>query len=335
MTLVRERRQQHGLRLSLLPQVPSLELWLRWSSRFPVPVSVGPDSPGIESLADLEKLVVLGHGNSGTIYKVRHRWSNSIYALKVLRFSQDAIELHRQAACEAEILKRVDSQYVVKCHGVLDNGTDVESGDLCFVMEYMEGGSLHDVVRVHGQLPEKDISNVAKRVLEGLKYLHEMQIVHRDIKPSNLLTNSRGEVKIADFGVSQVMASAHDTDNSCAGTCAYMSPERFDHYRWARGENEGFAGDVWSLGVAMLECYMGHFPLTAPGHRPDWATLICAVCFSEPPEMETASPEFQNFVQCCLEKDWRRRATVQELLNHPFVTKCSTTTEELEEGLPG
>ncbi|XP_043717532.1 mitogen-activated protein kinase kinase 10-like [Telopea speciosissima] len=334
MTLVRERRQQHALRLPLPPQITApdeLRHQLSLSSPLPVPVCDGPDSPGIESLTDLEKLVVLGHGNGGTVYKVQHRWSNSIYALKVLRFSQDTVGIRQQAAREAEILKRVDSQYVVKCHGVFDNGSDVEGGNLCFVMEYMEGGSLHDVLQVHQRLPERVISDVAKRVLEGLKYLHAMKIVHRDIKPSNLLINSRGDVKIADFGVSTLDAACY----SCAGTCAYMSPERFDPDRWARGENEGFAGDVWSLGVAMLECYMGHFPLIEPGQRPDWATLMCAICFSEPPEMETASPEFRSFIQCCLEKDWRRRGTVQELLSHPFVTKCSTTTDGLVDGFPG
>jgi mitogen-activated protein kinase kinase 5 len=80
-----------------------------------------------------------------------------------------------------------------------------------------------------------------------------------------------------------------------AGTCAYMSPERFDLERWG-GENvDEFVGDVWSLGVVMLECLLGHFPLIGPQQRPHWATLMCAICFGERFEMpEKASKEFQR-----------------------------------------
>nr|DAD27262.1 TPA_asm: hypothetical protein HUJ06_028730 [Nelumbo nucifera] len=328
MTLVRERRRQQALRLPLPPQ--NLSPYFCYRVQSPSSLlssSIRPDSPDIKGLAELEKLAVLGHGNGGTVYKVRQRRSSSIYALKVLRFDHDAIGIWHQAGREAEILKRVDSQFVVRCHGVFDSGTDADSGELCFVMEYMEGGSLHDVLRLRRRLPESVISDVARRVLEGLKYLHGMKIVHRDIKPSNLLINGKGEVKIADFGVSQVVAGSLEAGDSYVGTSAYMSPERFDSEKWNGGPNDdGFAGDVWALGVTMLECYMGHFPLIAPGQKPDWATLMCAICFGEPPKLvETASPDFESFIQRCLEKDWRNRGTVLELLSHPFVTKRCTS----------
>lgn len=160
-------------------------------------------------------------------------------------------------------------------------------------------------------------------MLEGLQYLHGMQIVHRDIKPSNLLINSKGELKIADFGVSRVVATTNEEREWCFGTCAYMSPERFDSERWNGGDCDGFAGDVWSLGVVVLECFLGRYPLIDQGQKLDWATLMCAICFGEKMALpEKASPEFRNFVRRCLEKDWRARGTVEELLDHPFVTTC-------------
>ncbi|KAI7989848.1 Mitogen-activated protein kinase kinase 10 [Camellia lanceoleosa] len=333
MSLVRERRHQKALKLSLPPPVTAAEF--RHRSPLPSPLSsTSTESPGIDTLFDLEKLAVLGHGNGGTVYKVRHRHTSSLYALKVLKFDEDAIAVRQQAAREAEILKRVDSQFVVKCHGVFDNGLgdpECVGCDLCFVMEYMEAGSLHDVLSIHRRLTERAISGIGRRVLEGLHYLHGMQIVHRDIKPSNLLINNRGEIKIADFGVSRVVAGKLEPANSSMGTSAYMSPERLDPERWNGHYSDGFAGDVWSLGLVVLECHVGHFPLISPGQKPDWATLMCAICFGEKMEMpETASPEFQSFVRRCLEKDWRMRGTVTELLSHPFVTKeSSRATEEL------
>lgn len=332
MTLVRERRHQQALRLSLPPPSPSTDHKQRTHLPALSPAT-SPDSPCIENLSELEKLAVLGHGNGGTVYKVCHKKTSLVYALKVLRFNHNAIANRQQAAREAEILKLVDSPYIIRCHGVLDNGLmDEDSGgDLCFLMEYMEEGSLHDMLRARQRLPEQVIASVARRVLQGLEYLHGMQIVHRDIKPSNLLINGRGEVKIADFGVSDVIAGTCETCDSYMGTCAYMSPERFDPERWGRDGSDGFAGDVWSLGVVVLQCHMGRFPLIGPGQRPDWTTLMCVISFGERLDMpETASAEFQSFVSACLEKDWRKRATVAELLHHPFVdTSYCSSAEDL------
>lgn len=340
MTLVRERRHQQALRLSPPPPdvTPVAADHFR-QQRTTTPTST-PDSPAnVENLSDLEKLEVLGHGNGGTVYKVCHKKTSTIYALKVLRFDHNGTSILQQAAREAEILKLVDSPYVIRCHGVFDNNGFMSStgdhndggGDLCFVMEYMEGGSLLDVLRARQRLPEHVISSVAKRVLQGLHYLHAMQIVHRDIKPSNLLINGRGQVKIADFGVSHVVAGAREACDSYMGTYAYMSPERFDPERWGGDNADGFAGDVWSLGLVALQCHMGRFPLITPEQKPDWATLMCVICFGEGVEMpETASPEFRSFIWRCVEKDWRKRATVDELLDHPFVNKtCCSSTEDL------
>jgi mitogen-activated protein kinase kinase 5 len=194
-------------------------------------------------------------------------------------------------------------------------------------MEHMERGSLHDVLLVHRILPEDVISGVARCILNGLQYLHEKQIVHGDIKPSNLLINAEGVVKIADFGVSRVVVGKHDSYETYMGTCAYMSPERIDPERWdGNGPNgdHGFAGDVWSLGVVVLECLVGHYPLIGCGEKPDWAALVCAICFGERLQMpKSASSRIQSFVRGCLEKDWKKRGTVGELLDHPFVTQIS------------
>ncbi|XVF13659.1 hypothetical protein REPUB_Repub08aG0227000 [Reevesia pubescens] len=229
-----------------------------------VAVSHWSKSPDIESLSDLEKLSVIGNGNGGTVYTVRNRKSSSIYALKVLRFDQMTSIIRHQAACEAEILKRVDSQFVVKCHAVFDTS----GGELCFVMEYMERGSL---------------------------------------TPSNLLINVKGEVKIADFGASKIVFGTRNTCdttcNTCMGTYACMSPERVDPERWNGDNADGLAGDVWSLGVVVLECFVGHYPLIGLGEMPDWAALACAICLGERTEMPETASAFRSFVRRCLEKE--------------------------------
>ncbi|KAF5460352.1 hypothetical protein F2P56_020230 [Juglans regia] len=252
----RERRHRlHALRLSLPPPKPASEF--QHQTQFPTFLSCpSPNSLGIKNLSGLEKIAILGHGSSGTVYKVLHKKTMSIYALKVLRINQNDVSVYLQAACEADILKQVDSQYIIMCLAVFDNhfvGVKC-GGNLCFVMEYMEGGSLQDVLRARQRLTEQVISSMAKRVLEGLHYLHGMQIVHRDIKPSNLFVNDKGEVKIADFGVSHVMERAREACDSNIGTCAYMSPERFDPEGWGGDDVDGFCRGcvvTWGGGVGM------------------------------------------------------------------------------------
>lgn len=317
MTLVRKRRRQQALRLSLPPPPPPTP-----ADRSP-PLPLTPTSPDIENLSDLNKISVLGHGNGGTVvYKVRHLKNTSLYALKVLQLDSHNQNSNSTPAREAEILKRVSSQFIVKCHAVFYSNIGYE---LCFVMELMEGGSLSDALRARKSLSEGVISRVAQRVLKGLQYLHGMHIVHGDIKPSNLLINSKGEVKIADFSVSRVVGGLGACDGGM-GTCAYMSPERVDPERWdgEDDENGGYAGDVWSVGVVVLECLVGRYPLIGSGEKPDWAALICAICFGEGLEIPAnASPEFESFVRKCLEKDWKKRGCVDELLQHPFVSSSN------------
>lgn len=328
---MRERKHQQNLRLTL--PLPGFSQQRALNTSPLSSSSSSSASPGIEALSDLRKLSVLGRGSGGVVYKVSHKQNGTVYALKVVRCDDDDLE---QGMREAEILRRVDSsEHVVRCVGVFHGGfEEVEGGcggrgrELCFVMEYMDAGSLHDILCRRKRLPEQLISGIVKSVLKGLQYLHGLGIVHGDIKPSNLLANVGGQVKLADFGASWAVsgggrAAAADGRGTCRGTCAYMSPERMDPERWNGGRCDGYAGDVWSVGVVAMECCAGRFPLVGEGEKLDWVALMCAVCFGEDMEsvVKMGSPEFESFCRRCLERDWRRRGTVEELLLHPFLHK--------------
>ncbi|KAL0731734.1 hypothetical protein Bca4012_027828 [Brassica carinata] len=307
MALVRERRQLN-LRLPLPPISDR-----RFSLPSTTTVATSTVLSNSISAADLEKLNVLGCGNSGTVYRVRHKSTAELYALKTVNCHTDPI-LTRHLMREMEILRRTDSPYVVKCHGIFEK--PLVGGEVSILMEYMDGGTLESL---RGAVTERRLAGFARQILRGLSYLHGLKIVHRDIKPANLLLNSKDEVKIADFGVSKILVRSLDSCNSYVGTCAYMSPERFDSESGG-GSSDVYAGDIWSFGLMMLELLVGHFPLLPPGQRPDWATLMCAVCFGEPPRApEGCSEEFCSFVDCCLRKDSSKRWTASQLLGHPFL----------------
>ncbi|ESQ49427.1 hypothetical protein EUTSA_v10021961mg [Eutrema salsugineum] len=265
------------------------------------------------SASDLDRINVLGNGNGGTVYKVRHKTTSEIYALKKVKEYLDSASRH-QLLREIEILRLVDSPYAVKCHDIFQK----PSGEVSILMEYMDLGTLESLV-----VTEDQLALIARQVLKGLNYLHELKIVHRDIKPANLLRNSKQEVKIADFGVSKIVVKSLDKCNSFTGTCAYMSPERFDsEAAGAEEESESnvYAGDIWSFGLTMLEILVGYFPLLPQGQKLDWCTLMCAVCFGEPPKApEECSDELKSFIDCCLRKKPSERWTASQLLSHPFL----------------
>ncbi|BAU02666.1 hypothetical protein LR48_Vigan10g039300 [Vigna angularis] len=316
MALVRHRRHPN-LRLPL-PEISERR------PRFPLPLPPTAAKPaageGITA-ADLENLAVLGHGNGGTVYKVRHKTTSATYALKIIHSNADAT-MRRRAFSETSILRRAtDCPHVVRFHGSFEK----PSGDVAILMEYMDGGTLETALATSGTFSEGRLAAVARDILEGLACLHSRNIAHRDIKPANILVNSQGEVKIADFGVSKLMCRTLEACNSYVGTCAYMSPERFDPEA-SGGNYNGFAADIWSLGLTLFELYVGHFPFLETGQRPDWATLICAICYGDPPSLpETASAEFRSFVESCLKKDSGDRWTAAQLLTHPFVCKNPET----------
>ncbi|KAH7404891.1 hypothetical protein KP509_15G048700 [Ceratopteris richardii] len=260
-------------------------------------------------------MCTLGHGSSGKVYKVRHKTSGKIYALKVIQEKHEP-SVRKQIMREMDILQRARSPYVVRCYGSADKG-----GEISFILEYMDGGSLANVLKARKQVSEPYLAEVARQVLKGLHYLHINKIVHRDIKPSNLLINHKKEIKIADFGVSTILASTLAPCNSFVGTCAYMSPERFDPDSHG-GNYSGYAADIWSLGLTLLECATGHFPFLSPGQQADWPTLMLAICYREPPSApDHASPQFKDFINVCLQKDPKLRPRACALLSHPFITR--------------
>ncbi|EOA32938.1 hypothetical protein CARUB_v10016266mg [Capsella rubella] len=268
------------------------------------------------STTDLDRINVLGSGNGGTVFKVQNKTTSEIYALKKIKEDMDSTS-HQQLLREIEILRLVNSSRIVKCHDIFQN----PSGEVSILMDYMDLGTIESL---RGKVvAENQLALMARQILEGLKYLHELKIVHRDIKPANLLRSSKEEVKIADFGVSKIVVKSLDKCNSFVGTYAYMSPERLDSEAEGVTEEDKsnvYAGDIWSFGLTMLEILVGYYPLLPQGRIPDKTAITCAVCFGEPPKApEECSDELKSFIDCCLRKKASERWTASQLLNHPFL----------------
>ncbi len=135
----------------------------------------------------------------------------------------------------------------------------------------------------------------------GLDYLHRTRkVIHRDVKPSNILFNRRGEVKLADFGVSGEVNEAIGSRGSFVGTLTYMSPERI------LGERHSFDSDLWSLGLTLVECALGYFPYLSSEqrvqqekkHQMGFWDVMEKIIHKPPPELpaDKFSADFREFV---------------------------------------
>ena len=282
------------------------------------PASLGAPTPPANPppLCELERVRRIGSGAGGTVWMVRHRPTGRPYALKVLYGNHDDA-VRRQITREIAILRTAEHPAVVRCHGMYE-----QAGELQILLEYMDGGSL-DGRRIAA---EPFLADVARQVLSGIAYLHRRHIVHRDIKPSNLLIDSGRRVKIADFGVGRILNQTMDPCNSSVGTIAYMSPERINT-DLNDGAYDGYAGDIWSFGLSILEFYLGCFPLGENlGKQGDWAVLMFAICYSDSPQApRTASSDFKDFISLCLQKNPANRPPAMRLLQHPFVAQPPLT----------
>ncbi|CAI9782564.1 unnamed protein product [Fraxinus pennsylvanica] len=267
------------------------------------------------SLEDLETIKVIGKGSGGVVQLVRHKWVGTLFALKVIQMNIQE-DIRKQIVQELKINQASQCPQVVVCyHSFYHNGA------ISLVLEYMDRGSLVDVIRQIKTILEPYLAVVCKQVLQGLVYLHhEKHVIHRDIKPSNLLVNHKGEVKITDFGVSAMLANSMGQRDTFVGTYNYMAPERIS------GSTYDNKSDIWSLGMVILECAIGRFPYTKSEDQqsgPSFYELLQAIVGSPPPfaPPDQFSPEFCSFVSACIQKDPKDRSSALDLLNHPFIKK--------------
>ncbi|XP_053860093.1 serine/threonine-protein kinase PAK 3-like [Vidua macroura] len=127
------------------------------------------------------------------------------------------------------------------------------SEDVLVVLEYMDGGSLADVVSMK-RMAVGHIATVCRECLQGLAFLHANQVIHRDIKSDNILLGRDGSVKLADFGLCAPFSPEQSKRRSMAGTTCWMAPEV------VRREPYGPKVDIWSLGIVGIEMAKGEAP---------------------------------------------------------------------------
>lgn len=296
-----------------------------------------------------EILQRLGKGAYGVVWKAVERKTKQVVAVKkvfdAFHNDTDAQRTFR----EVMILQELDHENMIKLFNVIKAENNK---DLYLIFEYMET-DLHAVIRA-GILEEIHKVYIIYQILKSLLYLHTAEIIHRDLKPSNILINSECLVKIADFGLARSVLPYDDETapimTEYVATRWYRAPEI------VLGSSQySKAVDMWSVGCILGELIVGKaiFPgkstinqiemildllgkpkpedLDDIAGTSDW-NIINSINAKQKYSYSTffkgASKTAIDFLKRCLEFNPKKRITVEEALNHPFVTQFHNPAEE-------
>ena len=248
----------------------------------------------------------LGIGSFGKVKVAEHILTGNKVAIKILnRKKIKQMEMEEKVKREIKILRLFMHPHIIRLYEVIETPTDIY-----VVMEYVRSGELFDYIVEKGRLIEDEARHFFQQIISGVEYCHRHMVVHRDLKPENLLLDSRANVKIADFGLSNVMHDGHFLKTSC-GSPNYAAPEVISGRLYAGPEV-----DVWSCGVILYALLCGSLPFDDE-NIPNLFKKIKGGIYTLPSHL---SPGARDLIPRMLLVDPLKRITIPEIRQHPWFT---------------
>ncbi|KAF5382829.1 hypothetical protein D9757_007338 [Collybiopsis confluens] len=292
----------------------------------------GPKSTGGDSGTSLSKKygicqkVAIGKGATSVV-RLAHKWDRSeerLYAIKEFR-------KRRKNETEKEYVKKLTAEFCIS--STLHHTNIVETVDLvqdegqhwCEVMEFCPGGDLYAAIKKGGMSPS-EVECCFKQILCGVEYLHSQGVAHRDIKPENLFFDTKGHLKIGDYGASTVYrlpweATIHMSTGLC-GSEPYIAPEQFLGKPY-----DARLVDIWACGVVYYCLHFSELPWRAAQKSDQLFVAYAEACKSSQPAQSACPPTINNLsprvcrtlLRRMLEPDPKLRATIEEVMKHSWI----------------
>lgn len=246
----------------------------------------------------------LGAGTFGKVKVGRHHITGHKVAIKILnRQKIKTLEVVGKIRREIQYLKLFRHPHIIKLYQVISTPSDI-----FMVMEFVSGGELFDYILKHGKLSERDARRFFQQIISGVDYCHRHMIVHRDLKPENLLLDSHNNVKIADFGLSNMMHDGEFLKTSC-GSPNYAAPEVIKGSLYAGPEV-----DIWSSGVILYALLCGTLPFD-DDHIPTLFKKIRSGIFAIPGHLSSL---IAGLLTAMLQVDPIKRITIEQIKEHDW-----------------
>ena len=246
----------------------------------------------------------MGIGSFGKVKVAEHILTGHKVAVKILnRKKIKAIDMEEKVRREIKILRLFMHPHIIRLYEVLETPHDIY-----VVMEYVKSGELFDYIVEKGRLGENEARHFFQQIVSGVEYCHRNMVVHRDLKPENLLLDAKSNVKIADFGLSNVMRDGHFLKTSC-GSPNYAAPEVISGKLYSGPEV-----DVWSCGVILYALLCGSLPFDDES-IPNLFKKIKGGVYTLPSHLSSGA---RDLIARALLVDPLKRVTVSEIRAHPW-----------------
>ncbi|CCM01816.1 uncharacterized protein FIBRA_03884 [Fibroporia radiculosa] len=250
----------------------------------------------------------IGRGQFGAVYRALNLNTGQMVAVKRIRLEGLKEDEIKQLMKEVDLVKSLSHPSIVKYEGMArDNDT------LSIVLEYAENGSLGQTLKAFGKLNERLVAGYVVKILEGLHYLHQSDVVHCDLKAANILTTKNGNVKLSDFGVSLNLRAMEREMKDVAGTPNWMAPEVIE----LKGAST--KSDIWSLACTVIELLTGRPPYAEIANS--MSVMFRIVEDNMPPLPDGCSDSLQDFLRRCFNKDPSMRPSAEMLCEHEWLKK--------------
>ncbi|XP_071692526.1 SNF1-related protein kinase catalytic subunit alpha KIN10-like isoform X2 [Rutidosis leptorrhynchoides] len=244
----------------------------------------------------------LGHGSFGKVKIAEHILTGHKVAIKILnRRKLKNPEMEEKVRREIKICRLFVHPHIIRLYEVIETPLDIY-----VVMEYVKSGELFDYIVEKGRLHENEARKIFQQIISGVEFCHRNMVVHRDLKPENILLDSRGNVKVVDFGLSNIMRDGHFLKTSC-GSPNYAAPEVVAGKLYAGPEV-----DVWSCGVILYALLCGTLPFDDE-NIPNLFKKIKSGIYTLPSHL---SPGARDLIPRLLVVDPMKRITITDLRQH-------------------
>eukprot|EP00026_Physarum_polycephalum_P010832 Phypoly_transcript_11013.p1 GENE.Phypoly_transcript_11013~~Phypoly_transcript_11013.p1 ORF type:complete len:299 (+),score=64.39 Phypoly_transcript_11013:159-1055(+) len=252
----------------------------------------------------------LGRGAFSIVYLAVNKATSQHYAVKVINKKDLGKDYEKNLKMEVDILKKVNHPNIIALKELFDT-----PDKLYLIMELVTGGELFDKIVEKGSYTEDEASQLVRKIVSAVDYLHNLGIVHRDLKPENLLLKRADndlEIAIADFGLSKIVGQQMMMQTAC-GTPSYVAPEVLN------ASGYGKEVDMWSIGVITYILLCG-FPPFYGDTVPEIFEQIMEANFDYPEEYwGSVTKEAKDFINKLLVVDSDKRMSAVDALRHPWL----------------
>jgi serine/threonine-protein kinase len=283
-----------------------------------------------ERISDYIVECVLGEGGMGTVYLASHTVLDQQVAIKILD-----PEVARKPGVRERFVQEANIQAKLVHPNIVRvlTATNNDGGIPALIMDYVQGKSLSEVLKLRGALPVQDAIEIMEQVLSAVGYAHRQGVIHRDLKPSNVMVMATGEAKVTDFGIAKVLGSSKLTRTGTAmGSAHYMSPEQI-----RRPETVDACSDIYSLGCVFYELLTGQPPFgekDLSGTESDYEVKTAHVTEAVP-SLETVNSSIPawlgKLVMSMLAKEADQRPSSCEAIASAFASRSDVDKTQINQ----